>query len=108
MRRFLATTIGCKVNQYDTEAAAGYLESLGLRRIQPDSPPADGPPELVVINTCCVTAAAAAKGRRAIRRAVRRHPDARVLILGCAATNEPESLRRLALEAGAAGVHVAG
>jgi len=105
MPRFVTTTIGCKVNQYDTEAVAALLEQLGLVR----RAGADGQVNLLVINTCCVTAAAAAKSRRAVRRMVRRHPAAAVLILGCDATRDAHSLRQTALDAGAGGpVHLAG
>jgi len=108
--RFTVTTIGCKVNQYETRAAAALLERLGLAEVHPsertDHP---APVDLVVVNTCCVTSAAAAKSRRAIRRAVRRHPAADVLILGCYATQAPSVLGQLPVQAGTAGtVHVAG
>ncbi len=110
MLRFTTTTIGCKVNQYETRAAAALLERLGLAEARPagraDCP---GPIELVLVNTCCVTSAAAAKSRRAIRRAVRRHASAHVLILGCYATQAASALRQVCLQAGTTGtVHVAG
>ena len=108
MHCFLTTTIGCKVNQYEAEAAAEYLRRLGLRRIQAETQGGPGRANLVVVNTCCVTATAAAKSRRAIRRAAREHPEAQLVILGCAATEDPEALRRAAVEAGAVGVHIAG
>ncbi|HUU58324.1 MAG TPA: MiaB/RimO family radical SAM methylthiotransferase [Phycisphaerae bacterium] len=105
MRRFITTTVGCKVNQYDTEAVSALLGGLGLARAAGAGEGAD----LLVVNTCCVTAAAAAKSRRAVRRMVRRHPHAAVLILGCSATRDALSLRRAARDAGAAGpVHIAG
>ncbi len=110
MLRFVATTIGCKVNQYETRAAAGLLRRLGLAELQPaHSSPQDEPADLVVINTCCVTASAAAKSRRALRQAIRLHPGAEVLILGCYATQHAGALRRLARQACApAGIHIAG
>jgi len=102
---FLTTTIGCKVNQYETQALAAALERHGGRRADPPGARTD----LVVINTCCVTAAAAAKSRRAIRRAVKRHPSAHVLIFGCYATQDGEALRRVGRDAGSTGrIHVAG
>jgi len=99
-------TVGCKVNQYESQAAGALLGRLGLA---PAPGAALGPGDLVCVNTCCVTSAAAAKSRRAIRRAVRNHPGADVFIFGCYATRSGDALRRLAIEAGAGGeVHVAG
>ena len=106
MPGFMITTVGCKVNQYESQAVSALLEALGLR------PAAGGRRDgvdVVAVNTCCVTATACAKSRRAIRRAVRRHPDARVLILGCYAAADAQLLRRVARQAGARGsVHLAG
>jgi len=104
--RCFITTIGCKVNQYESQAAGALLERLGL---MPAPREALGRGDLVCVNTCCVTSAAAAKSRRAIRRAVRNHPGADLFIFGCYATRSPDALRRLAIEAGAGGeVHVVG
>jgi len=78
---FTITSLGCKVNQYDGAAISAVLEAEGLS-------PAHGAEQeraakLAVVNTCCVTAAAMRKSRQAIRRAVRRSPDAVVLVTGC-------------------------
>jgi len=104
VRSFVFHTVGCKVNQYETQAVASLLCRRGLRHAD-DGAPAD----LLVVNTCCVTARAAAKCRQAVRRAVKRHPLADVLILGCHATRDGGALRQAALDAGCGGrVHVAG
>jgi len=109
LHRFVATTIGCKVNQYDTESVSALLGRLGLDRLSADGSDSVTPADLVVVNTCCVTAAAAAKSRRAVRRAVKRHPNAGVVILGCSVTRNAEALRRAALQAGATGpIYLAG
>lgn len=107
--RFTVTTVGCKVNQYETEALAALLGRFGGRRIDPLAPTAGGQADLVAVNTCCVTATAAAKSRRAIRRAIKRHRAADVFIFGCYATQAGPALRRLARDAGSTGrIHVAG
>ncbi len=110
MLRFTANTIGCKVNQYETRAAAGLLSALGAVEVgSTGRSGGDGEVDLVLVNTCCVTAAAAAKSRRAVRRSVRRHPRADVLIFGCYATRQAQLLRQLARRAGSSGnVHLAG
>ena len=113
MFRFAAITIGCKVNQYETQAIAALLRRSGLRDADnPSRPPAPSSVEgsdLVIINTCCVTSSAAGKSRRAIRRAVRKNPDADIFILGCYATAEARTLHQVAAQTGAKGeIHVLG
>ena len=72
------TTLGCKVNQYESGALAATLRAAGLQ-------PAPGgqQADLVVVNTCCVTRTAMRKSRQAIRRAIRASPGAAVLVVGC-------------------------
>ncbi len=88
---FQATTLGCKVNQYESRAIAEALVSAGLTRAKRGGEDID----LVVINTCCVTATAMAKSRQAIARAVRRAPEAAVLVVGCYGDYDPGRIRGL-------------
>ncbi len=107
MSSFIVHTVGCKVNQYETQAVAALLQDSGLAPA--DAAARDEPIALIVVNTCCVTSRAAAKSRQAIRRAVKQNRRADVLILGCCATQGSEALRQAALQAGCTGhVHVAG
>jgi len=86
---FSLTTLGCKVNQYDSCAVAAELQRAGL------TPAAPGEPvDLVVINTCCVTTVAMRKSRQAIRRACRDHPSAVILVIGCYADYDPDRIHR--------------
>jgi len=78
MLRFSLTTLGCKVNQYDANAAATLLRRSGCRLTGPGQDA-----DLVVINTCCVTTTAMRKSRQAIRKACRQAPGAAALVLGC-------------------------
>jgi len=83
-------TLGCKVNQYETEYLREALERLGYREAH------DGEPvDLCVVNTCTVTATSDAKSRKAIRRLGREHPQARIIVMGCYATRAPEQLAAL-------------
>jgi threonylcarbamoyladenosine tRNA methylthiotransferase MtaB len=91
--RFLLTTLGCKVNQYDGQAIAAELRRAGLCCARTDAPP-----ELVVINTCCVTATAMRKSRQAIRRAVRAAPHAAVLVTGCYSDYDARRIHALLAE----------
>ena len=80
-------TLGCKVNQYETEFVREGLISAGYRDAE-EFEPAD----LCVINTCTVTQEADSKSRRVIRRLHRRNPDARIIVMGCYATGDPQAI----------------
>jgi threonylcarbamoyladenosine tRNA methylthiotransferase MtaB len=94
--RFRITTLGCKVNQYESAALAEAFVRAGLT---PACRP-DDPVELVVVHTCCVTAAAMAKSRRAVARQVRRSSGAAVLVTGCYADYDARRLGRLLAQQG--------
>ncbi len=83
-------TLGCKVNQYETEYVREGLQSIGYVDAEP-SEQAD----LCVVNTCTVTNEGDSKSRQAIRRMARENPAARILVMGCYATREPNEVRQL-------------
>ena len=83
-------TLGCKVNQYETELVREGLSRAGFRDAT-DGEAAD----LCVVNTCTVTAEGDSKSRQAIRRLARENPDARIVVMGCYATRAPEELAKL-------------
>jgi threonylcarbamoyladenosine tRNA methylthiotransferase MtaB len=83
-------TLGCKVNQYETQFVREGLLSIGYSDAL-DKQPAD----LCVINTCTITGEGDAKSRQIIRRMHRDNPDARIVVMGCYATREPEVVSRL-------------
>ncbi|MEJ5359162.1 MAG: tRNA (N(6)-L-threonylcarbamoyladenosine(37)-C(2))-methylthiotransferase MtaB [Desulfobacterales bacterium] len=87
MRRFKVVTLGCKLNQCESDDLAGCLTQDSWRAC----PPAE-PADLVVVNTCTVTEKAAMQSRQAIRRAVRENPGAFVVVTGCYAATEPEAV----------------
>ncbi len=78
MQRFTLITLGCKVNQYDGNAVSLVLRRAGWTPAEPQQQA-----DLAIINTCCVTSTAMAKSRQAIRRAVRKSPNAAIIVLGC-------------------------
>ncbi len=84
--RVALTTLGCRVNQVDSLEIAGALEARGFRPVAPDEAA-----DVVVVNTCTVTARADVSDRQAIRRAVRQHPGARVVVTGCWAQTDPDA-----------------
>lgn len=80
-------TLGCKVNQYESEAIGELFEARGFR-VQSASLPCD----VYVINTCTVTAESDRKARQMIRRAIAKNPAAYVLVTGCLGQVSPDSL----------------
>ena len=77
------TTLGCRLNAYETEAMKRMAEEAGVS-------------DAVVINTCAVTAEAVRKARQEIRRLRRENPDAKLIVTGCAAQTEPETFAAMA------------
>jgi threonylcarbamoyladenosine tRNA methylthiotransferase MtaB len=81
MKTFSIITLGCKVNQYESQQVRELLERLGLRKPEPFEKP-----DLVVLNTCCVTHTASSKSRQYIRRIQKLTPDAALVVCGCLPT----------------------
>lgn len=91
--RVLIQTLGCKVNQYDSER----MRSLLLRRGCVTHREGDaGDPDLIVVNTCSVTAESERKSRQAIRKLIRKHPSARVIVSGCYSERKPDDILGIA------------
>ncbi len=76
--RVAIKTLGCRQNQYESDALEESLRLAGLTPVDP-SEEAD----LCIINTCTVTKEADADSRQMVRRAIRRNPSARVVVTGC-------------------------
>jgi threonylcarbamoyladenosine tRNA methylthiotransferase MtaB len=89
MTRVAYATLGCRVNQVDSQEIQGRLEARGFETA--DVARAD----VVVINTCAVTARAELSDRQAIRRARRENPSARIVVTGCWAQINPGAVAAL-------------
>jgi len=72
------TTLGCRLNAYETEAMKELTAQSGLS-------------DAVIVNTCAVTSEAVRKARQEIRKLRRDNPDARLIVTGCAAQTEPDT-----------------
>ncbi len=83
-------TLGCKVNQYETQLVKETLLKNGFREAG-DGESAD----LCVVNTCTVTSTGDSKGRQLIRQLARKNPDTKTIVMGCYATREPETVAEL-------------
>ena len=82
------TTLGCRVNQYDTQALKEQARRVSLTAV-----PFEEIADIYVINTCTVTSAADAEGRQLVRRAKTRNPDSFVVVTGCFAQDRPEEVK---------------
>ena len=91
MPKFTITTLGCKVNQFESEALAYKLSDDGQWVISLDKEIAD----LCIINTCTVTHKASMQSRQAIRQAIRSNPKARIIATGCYAQTEPDEIKKI-------------
>lgn len=89
MTKFQIITLGCKVNQCESEALDRQLQVKGGQRISPNESA-----DLTIINTCAVTGKAAMQSRQAIRRAIRENSDTRIVVTGCYARTDPEAVRQ--------------
>lgn len=87
MATLKTVTLGCKVNQYETEFVREGLLGIGYRDAA-ETEPAD----LCIVNTCTVTSEGDSKSRQAIRRLARQNPDARIVVMGCYATRAPDEI----------------
>ena len=81
MKTFSINSLGCKVNQYESQQIRELLEIFGLHKVEPSKKP-----DLVVINTCCVTHTASAKSRQCIRKIRKQSPNAVIIVSGCLPT----------------------
>ncbi len=90
--RFQIHTLGCKVNQYDSEnlrtqlLRQGYVSAHNEQVEELD---------LIVVNTCSVTSESDRKGRQMIRKLIRKHPQAKMVVTGCYATRKPDDLYQI-------------
>ena len=83
-------TLGCKVNQYETQLVRETLLANGYR----EAGAGEGA-NLCVVNTCTVTAAGDKKGRQLVRRLAKDNPRTRTIVMGCYATRDPAAVAAL-------------
>ena len=86
-------TLGCKVNQYETQAMEQSLRTRGHEVV-----PFTGEADAYVVNTCSVTAVSDQKSRQIIHRAKKQHPEAVVAVCGCYSQTHAEEVGRLEVD----------
>ena len=84
------TTLGCKVNQFETESMEGLFKKNGY-----DIVPFEEKADFYVINTCSVTSLGDRKSRQIIRRAQRMNEQAVIAVCGCYAQVHPEEIKAI-------------
>lgn len=89
MKTFEFKTLGCKVNQYESQVLRERLLSLGFKES------AGGPADMYVVNTCSVTQKADKESLATIRKLNLGNPGAQIFVTGCAAQNAPDKLQSL-------------
>lgn len=90
MKTFSIHTLGCKVNQYESQQIRQLLQGLGLKPVELTQNP-----NMVVLNSCCVTHIASAKSRQSIRKIRKNNPKATIIVAGCLPVGQSEELNEL-------------
>jgi threonylcarbamoyladenosine tRNA methylthiotransferase MtaB len=90
LAKLKTATLGCKVNQYETQFVREGLLTAGFEDAADDQPA-----DLCIVNTCTITGEGDSKSRQIVRRMNRDNPDARIVVMGCYATREPEAVAAL-------------
>jgi threonylcarbamoyladenosine tRNA methylthiotransferase MtaB len=93
-------TLGCKLNQLETESVAGAFKKAGWSIVPWNDDKGalgnpDEKPDLLVLNTCTVTSRSEQKARHVIRKALRDNPGAALLVSGCYAQLEADAIEAL-------------
>ncbi len=91
MTSFALTTLGCKVNFYESEWIRERLRALGAIETDGLSPC----PDWLILDTCTVTARADRQSRQILYRAARQCPGTKIIVTGCYANRDPEFLNSL-------------
>lgn len=90
MKKVAFYTLGCKVNQYETQAMSEMFRNSGYEICDFSSVC-----DVYVINTCTVTQMSDRKSRQIIRRAKKENPDAKVIVTGCYAQTNPDDVIKI-------------
>lgn len=83
-------TLGCKVNQYETQLVRETLQKNGFREAAEDEAA-----DLCIVNTCTVTNNGDSKSRQVIRQLAKKNPGTKTIVMGCYATRDPQTVSEL-------------
>ncbi|MBA3958063.1 MAG: tRNA (N(6)-L-threonylcarbamoyladenosine(37)-C(2))-methylthiotransferase MtaB [Parachlamydiaceae bacterium] len=89
-KKFKVTTLGCRTNQYESQAYQDQLTAMGY------SPAQEGETaDLCIVNTCTVTESADGHSRHAIRQLARENPNSKLVVTGCFAERQPDIIKQI-------------
>lgn len=91
-KTFKIVTLGCRTNQYETQAYSDQLKEMGYALAQ------EGEADLCIVNTCTVTESADSSSRHAIRQLKRENPNSKVVVTGCYAERKPDEVKAAGAE----------
>lgn len=91
-KTFKIVTLGCRTNQYETQAYSDQLKEMGYSIAD------EGEADLCIVNTCTVTESADSSSRHAIRQLKRENPHAKVVVTGCYAERKPDEVKAAGAE----------
>ena len=89
-KTFSILTLGCKVNQYESEAMSEIFEKRGYREVDNDEFS-----DVYIVNTCTVTNLSDRKSRQFIRKSKKKNPDSVVAVVGCYSQVSPEEVKNI-------------
>jgi threonylcarbamoyladenosine tRNA methylthiotransferase MtaB len=87
---FYIKTLGCKVNQYESDGIASCLEEKGLTQGEKKASA-----DYCIINTCAVTSKAGMQSRQAIRKIIRDNPNSKIIVTGCHAQTDTDLIKKI-------------
>lgn len=87
-KKFKVVTLGCRTNQYESQAYHNQLEAVGYTAVQ-EGEVAD----ICIVNTCTVTESADSSSRHEIRQLARQHPHTKLIVTGCFAERQPQVVK---------------
>jgi threonylcarbamoyladenosine tRNA methylthiotransferase MtaB len=90
MKTFKIVTLGCRTNQYESQAYRDQLLKMGWTESNEDEQSS-----LCIVNTCTVTDAADQSSRQQIKQLAKKNPEAKIYVTGCAAQKDPKGLKLL-------------
>lgn len=89
-KKFKIATLGCRTNQYESQAYQDQLIALGYTQASDDESA-----DLCIVNTCTVTESADSHSRHAIRQLARQNPNSKLVVTGCFAERQPETVKQI-------------
>lgn len=89
-KKFKIATLGCRTNQYESQAYHDQLIQMGYELAQGDESA-----DICIVNTCTVTESADSSCRHEIRQMSRKNPGAKIVVTGCFAERQPDQIRQI-------------